>query len=92
MEEPKYKVSITKSAAKTADKMPSLERDRFLSLIRDLRECGSILPEWKSTPLKGMPGKYHCHLSYKWVACWKNENGSILIEVYYVGSREKAPY
>jgi hypothetical protein len=36
--------------------------------------------------------KYHCHLSNKWVACWKNEKDSIIIEVYYAGSRENAPY
>ena len=31
-------------------------------------------------------------LAYHWVACWRNENGSIVVEVYYVGSREDAPY
>ena len=35
---------------------------------------------------------YHCHLSRKWVACWKNESGTLTIEVYYVGSRQSAPY
>jgi hypothetical protein len=44
-----------------------------------------------------MPGKldeniYHCHLAYKWVACWKHEKSTIIIEVYYAGSRENAPY
>jgi hypothetical protein len=35
---------------------------------------------------------YHCHLSYRWVACWRNEKDTFIVEVYYVGSREKAPY
>ena len=36
--------------------------------------------------------KYHCHLSYSYVACWNYEKSGITIEVYYVGSRENAPY
>ena len=36
--------------------------------------------------------RYHCHLSYNHVACWYNENGTYKVEVYYVGSRESAPY
>ena len=26
------------------------------------------------------------------VACWRNEKGKLIVEVEYVGSREKAPY
>ena len=36
--------------------------------------------------------RYHCHLSYHYVACWYNENGTYKVEVYYVGCRESAPY
>ena len=32
------------------------------------------------------------HLNYRYVACWNYRQGKIEIEVYYVGSREKAPY
>ena len=35
---------------------------------------------------------YHCHLNYRYVASWTSRQGEIIIEVYYVGSREKAPY
>jgi hypothetical protein len=35
---------------------------------------------------------HHCHPSRKWVACWRHENDTIEIEVYYAGSRESAPY
>ena len=31
-------------------------------------------------------------LTYRHVACWTFRKGEIEIEVYYVGSREKAPY
>jgi hypothetical protein len=37
--------------------------------------------------------KHHCHLTYSYVACWEEVQGEIrLLEVYYVGSREDAPY
>jgi hypothetical protein len=32
------------------------------------------------------------HLAYSWVAVWRNQNGSYVVEVEYVGSREKSPY
>ena len=44
----------------------------------------NFFPEGKET--------YHCHLNYRYVACWTHRQGEIVIEVYYVGSREKAPY
>ena len=63
----------------------------FASLIDDLIEKGPIRKEW---PNFGVLGKneYHCHLSYKWIACWYYDNNSMNIEVYYAGSRENAPY
>jgi mRNA-degrading endonuclease RelE of RelBE toxin-antitoxin system len=91
MEGPKYKVSITKSAAKTSEKMPLLERKYFRFLLKDLIEKGPIQKSWKNFS-ELSPGKYHCHISYKWVVCWRNEKDKIVIEVYYAGSREKAPY
>ena len=45
---------------------------------------------WHYSKLGG--DRYHCHLALNWVACWTCKNGSIDIEVYYAGSREKAPY
>ena len=48
-------------------------------------------PTWKNYSKLGK-NKYHCHLNYRHVACWTAEKETITIEVYYVGSREKAPY
>ena len=31
--------------------------------------------------------EYHCHLSRRWVACWRMEDETIEIEVYYAGTR-----
>ena len=86
-----YKVVIKKSALKGIDKMPKIAQLAMGSLINDLKEFGPILKNWANFSKLGK-NKYHCHLTYKWVACWETYEDSILIEVYYAGSRENAPY
>jgi hypothetical protein len=36
--------------------------------------------------------RYHDHLNFGFVACRTCRKNEIVFEVYYVGSREKAPY
>lgn len=77
--------------------MPEDEQEKWLLLVKDLRKKGPIRSEWPNFSRlekeKGMkPSKYHCHLSHSWVACWSTKKRTIEIEVYYVGSREDAPY
>ena len=71
--------------------MPAMEQARLRMLILKLANEGPVQKSFPNFSDLGQ-GKYHCHLSYKWVACWKWEKGTIEIEVYYAGSREKAPY
>ncbi len=86
-----YEVIFQKKVLKELDRLPDLIQDKFLTLVEDLKTKGPIQPEWKNySKLDG--NKYHCHLSYSWVACWRYEKGKLIIEVYYVGSRENAPY
>ena len=63
----------------------------FEDVDSELEQDGPIRKELQNYSDLGQ-GRYHCHLSYKWVACWKWEKGTIVIEVYYAGSRENAPY
>lgn len=86
-----FNVFINKKSQKNIEKMPSGIKDVMAFLIEDLTNKGPILKDWANFS-KLEDNKYHCHLSYKWVACWKNEKNSIIIEVYYAGSRENAPY
>jgi hypothetical protein len=86
-----YKVIIKKSAIKGIEKMPEIAQLAIGNLIHDLKEIGPILKGWSNFSKIGK-NKYHCHLTYKWVACWEFYENSILIEVYYAGSRENAPY
>jgi len=86
-----YQVAIKRKAARDLAKVPKMERSRFYKLIADLEKTGPVQKDWPNfSPLAA--GEYHCHLSYHWVACWRHEAGTIEIEVYYVGSRENAPY
>ncbi|OMI15134.1 hypothetical protein FH581_024510 (plasmid) [Leptospira weilii] len=71
--------------------MPKSTRQDLVLLLEELEKEGPIQPEW-SNYSKLSKNEYHCHLSYSWVACWRNEKNSLLIEVYYAGSRENAPY
>ncbi len=64
-------------------------------LAMDLQRNGPNLPNW---PNYGPLGKahFHCHLRKgrpTYVACWKVlSKQAKQIEVYYVGTHEKAPY
>lgn len=87
----KYTVTIQKKALKDIKKAPSRIQRKFEILIEDLETSGPVQAHW---PNYSMLGKvtYHCHLDFHWVACWRHEKESIIIEVYYAGSRENAPY
>jgi len=71
--------------------MPEKEQKRFANLVEDLVQKGPIRSEWRNFSKLGN-NEYHCHLSCSWVACWRVEQDYMVIEVYYAGSREKAPY
>ena len=78
-------------ALKLVTKMPMRVQQKFMNLVDDLKIQGQIqrlCPNFSS--IGG--GKYHCHLELKWVACWTCNKKDLLIEVYYAGSREDAPY
>lgn len=86
-----FSVTIKNKALKGIEKMPQKVQEKMISLVQDLHQKGPIQSSWPNFS-KLDKNNYHCHLTYKWVACWKNENNSIEIEVYYAGSRENAPY
>ena len=86
-----YTVKLHKKALKGIDKMPQKVQELMVLLIQDLRDMGPLRAEWPNYSTLG-PNEYHCHLTHKWIACWRHEKKTILIEVYYAGSREDAPY
>jgi len=86
-----YEVVIGRSARKKLKRLPVEVVSLFHALLADLAESGPVQTSWRNYSKLG-PNKYHCHLNYHYVACWTNVNGTLMIEVYYVGSRENAPY
>ena len=84
-------VEITKKALKNLKKLPKNIQAAFYVLIGSLEKYGPVQSDFPNYS-KLENNRYHCHLTYRYVACWKCYKKSIEIEVYYVGSREKAPY
>ena len=86
-----YKVSIRKKEERKLKRLPTEVQKLFYLLVVDLQADGPIQKSWRNfSPLN--KDQYHCHLNYRYVACWIWRKNEITIEVYYVGSREKAPY
>jgi hypothetical protein len=75
----------------------------LVKLVDDIRERGPEQSAYHNYSKLGAI-TYHCHLAYSWVVCWccnpekfvepdgDERERRILVEVEYVGSREKAPY
>ncbi len=87
----KYSVVIKKKVLKNIRKLSENIQRRLTFLVDDLKDNGPIAHNWPNYS-KLSDTEYHCHLTHKWVACWRIEVNTIEIEVYYAGSRENAPY
>ncbi len=87
----KYEVRIKTKVAHGLEKLPADVQKLLFLLMADLQTDGPIQKSWRNFSPLGKD-RYHCHLNYRYVACWTCRNNEIVIEVYYVGSREKAPY
>ena len=86
-----YEVRIKKKVARGLTKLPANVQKLFFLLLADLQSDGPVQKTWGNFSALGRD-RYHCHLNYRYVACWTCRGNDIVIEVYYVGSREKAPY
>ena len=86
-----YTVIVKRKIMRDMRKLPLNVQQLFLRLRNDLASSGPVQPSWMNYSMLS-DGNYHCHLGYHHVACWRCEEGTITIEVYYVGSRESAPY
>jgi mRNA-degrading endonuclease RelE of RelBE toxin-antitoxin system len=87
-----YIVTVRKKNLKDLLKLPFLVQQKFKALLKVLTESGTNgAVKWQNFSKLGA-NEYHCHLTHHYVACWRHEKKTITIEVYYVGSREDAPY
>jgi len=86
-----YKVTLTKKAEKNRKSLPPVVSKKFVLLLMELKMLGPMRTNWQNYSKLGI-NKHHCHINYNWVACWEETKTGVKIEVYYVGSREAAPY
>ena len=63
-----YEVKIKKKVFKIIEKMPEPIQMKLGSLFEDLQAKGPYRTEWPNYS-KLDKNEFHCHLSYKWVAC-----------------------
>ena len=93
-----WNVKLSQKASKQCAKLPNKVQATLRLLVKDLQTIGPAVPDWPNYgKLKGQKGdKRHCHLikgKPTYVCCWEIMDKSInLLEVYYVGTHEKAPY
>jgi mRNA-degrading endonuclease RelE of RelBE toxin-antitoxin system len=87
----KYDVLIKRKVARGLGKLPANVQKLFYLLVADLQADGPVQKSWHNySPLGN--DRHHCHLNYRYVACWTCRKHAVVVEVYYAGSREKAPY
>ena len=90
---------LHRKAVKQTQKLPKNIKSALLLLVRDLESNGPRTSGiWKHYgKLKGQRGdKYHCRIvkgKPTYVCCWEVTDKQVkILEVYYVGTHEKAPY
>lgn len=97
----KWKVKLSPAAEKQYEKLkrsgsrkPTIN-DVFNLLVIEMMCEGPYRTNWRNySPLEN--DKFHCHLKQgrpTYVTCWKIlDKETKVIEVYYVGTHENAPY
>ncbi len=95
-----WQIEFTRTAVKQLKKLDSQVVESMRLLVQDLKHVGPIPGKgWRRySKLRGMKNQdlRHCHLIVgkpTYVCCWEViDKQTKLIEVYYVGTHEKAPY
>jgi hypothetical protein len=92
----KWRVVAARRTLKVLERMPLKARDSFWRLFAVLGDSGPTGPRnWRNYgKLKSRDAAYHCHLTadHRWVACWRAEEDTLVIEIFYLGSHQDAPY
>jgi len=90
-----WQIEFTPKARKQFKKLPLAVKELSVLLVKEMELLGLTRGNWPNFS-KLSKVEYHCHLKKgkpTYVASWEVVNKKIkLIEVYYVGTHEKAPY
>jgi mRNA-degrading endonuclease RelE of RelBE toxin-antitoxin system len=92
-----WRVGFTSKASKQLKKLPEDIQAIISALSQELTARGPMAHEWKHFgKLRGQGDRYHCHVKSgrpTYVVCWEVLDKTIrILEVYYVGTHENAPY
>lgn len=93
----KWIVDVTKKCDKQIRKLPVDVQASYFALALEIESNGPYRINWSHYgKLSGSSNLFHCHISSgrpTYVVCWELKDKSIrIVEVYYVGTHEKAPY
>ncbi len=90
-----WQIEFSAKARKQFKKLPNAIKEQATLLIEELNVSRPIRGNWLNFS-KLSKNEYHCHLKKgrpTYVICWRVEDKKLkIIEVYYVGTHEKAPY
>ena len=92
-----WTVEITSKSRKQIERLSEQVRLAYLVLAKELETSGPYRNNWKHFgKLRETRNAYHCHLVSgrpTYVTCWEIKDKNIhLLEIYYVGTHEGAPY
>ncbi len=90
-----WQVEFTSKSIKQFKKMPSKVQKIVALLVADIKANGPVRYNWPNFS-KLEENTYHCHVKKgrpTYVVCWAVANKQLeIVEIYYVGSHENAPY
>jgi mRNA-degrading endonuclease RelE of RelBE toxin-antitoxin system len=91
----KWTVTLNSRTAKAIPELPEHARLKMFALLKDIEANGTNQPAWPHYG-KLSDDTYHCHIKRgrpTYVVCWRLiDKNKRIIEVYYAGTHEKAPY
>lgn len=96
-----WRVEYSSFAKRQKKKLPESIIAQLANLAWDLEHYGPVQPTWSHYgQLKKEPNipenSHHCHIKSgrpTYVVCWQVINKTIkIIEIFYVGTHENAPY
>lgn len=96
-----WQVYFNSTSARQKKKLPENVLEELARLIGDIEQRGPIRKEWSHFGSLGktrnIPSNaYHCHVKSgrpTYVVCWQVKDKTIqIVEIFYVGTHENAPY
>lgn len=94
-------VELTHNTVKQRKKLPIKTQTQFDLLAKEIEILGPMRNKWSNFGVlrksRTVPSNsFHCHIKSgrpTYVVCWRViDKSKKIVEIYYVGTHEKAPY